>query len=377
MFAFSPLTWTYAVGAEVFALNNLFAALLLHLLLVYEQRGRDLKTALWGALASGLAMCNQHTIVLFELPIIAWVLWTRRQTLWARELLLLSTAFIIGLLPYVYLPLSGAWNPQPGSWGDTTTLKGLFDHVRRADYGTFRLFASDGQTEGLVTRLYLYAADLSMREVPFRLAFPVMALGVWCSLRSRLARMYGVLLVAIYAFYMVVFHSLSNLPLNEALLYGVHMRFWQQPNVIAFVWLGVGFQYVVDISSRLKSSLLPIAVQACCISLVGLQIAMWFGLCDQSQGYYIQEHARALLDPLPSGAVVFINFDLHWTSIRYMQRCEQYRPDVTVLQLSMMTYHWFATKHAHYPNLVFPGSRLVPYGSQASGMMPELSIDLT
>lgn len=378
LFAFSPLTWTYAVGAEVFSLNNLFASLLVFLLLVYEQRQRDLPSAVVGAFVCGLAMCNQHTIILFELPIVAWVFYTRRRSIWsARELFVVAGAFLAGLLPYVYMPLTSVWNPQPGSWGDVTTLAGFVHHIRRADYGTFRLFASNDETEGLWMRLYLYAIDLSTQEVPFQLAFPTITLGIWSSFRSRnsqpgrLARFgaafpFGAMLVVLFAFYMLVFHSLSNLPLNERLLYGVHMRFWQQPNIIAFVWLGLGLQYVQDLTTQTHSLVLSGLAQASCVALAALQIAMWYELMDQSPAFYIRDYARALLDPLPKDAVFFVSFDLHWTALRYLQRCEQYRPDVTVLQLSMMTYRWFATKHGNYPNLSFPGARLVPFGSQVS-----------
>jgi hypothetical protein len=376
LFAFSPLSWTYAVGAEVFAFNNLFASLLVFLLLVYEQRHRDLRSAGLGAFVCGLAMCNQHTIVLFEVPIIAWVLCTLRSSLWtARDFAALTSAFVAGLVPYAYMPLTSAWNPQPGSWGDVTTLAGFLHHIRRADYGTFRLFASNDETEGLWTRLYLYTVDLSTREIPLQLAFPMIALGVWSSIRSqnvhsgRTARVgavcpFGAMLVVLFTFYMLVFHSLSNLPLNERLLYGVHMRFWQQPNIIAFVWLGLGLQFVQGTVTGMGSSVLLKLSHAGCVALVALQIATWYELMDQSRAFYIRNYARALLDPLPADAVLFVSFDLHWTALRYLQRCEQYRPDVTVLQLSMMTYKWFASKHSNYPHLTFPGSRLVPFGSQ-------------
>lgn len=46
-------------------------------------------------------MCNQHTIVLLEIPIILWVLWTRRRTILGKELVLVTAAFLLGLLPYV------------------------------------------------------------------------------------------------------------------------------------------------------------------------------------------------------------------------------------------------------------------------------------
>lgn len=47
------------------------------------------------------------------------------------------------------------------------------------------------------------------------------------------------LLVAL-AVYVVVFHWLSNLPLDDLLLFGVHARFWMQPNIIVFVFCGSG-----------------------------------------------------------------------------------------------------------------------------------------
>ncbi len=43
-----------------------------------------------------------------------------------------------------------------------------------------------------------------------------------------------------YVFYMVVFHFLSNLPIEQALFFGVHIRFWMQPNAITAIFVGVG-----------------------------------------------------------------------------------------------------------------------------------------
>ncbi|KAG6954990.1 hypothetical protein JG688_00012094 [Phytophthora aleatoria] len=375
LFGFSPLIWTYAVGSEVFALNNAFAAVLVFLLLQYARR-RDIKSALAGAFTCGLAMCIQHTIVLFELPIIAWVLWSRRRSLWWKEFAQFTGAFVLGLTPYIYMPITAIWNPQPGSWGDVTTLSGLIHHIRRADYGTFRLYASNEANEDLWTRLYLYGVDLSVREIPFQLAVPVIGLGMLQTLRasSGMNRQLGWFMIAMYAFYMIVFHSLANLPISEGLIYGVQMRFWQQPNVVVFIWFGVGLGYVVNLvtdgvggTSRTISFVVSLMLQVACLALVGAQIWRWYELCDQSQAFYIRNYAQALLDPLPPNAVLFVNFDLQWTSLRYLQRCELRRPDVTILNLSMMTYKWFATKHGHYSDLYFPGSRLVPFGSVSDG----------
>ncbi|POM67008.1 Hypothetical protein PHPALM_17053 [Phytophthora palmivora] len=384
LFGFSPLIWTYAVGAEVFALNNAFAALLIFLLLQHV-RHQDFKSALTGAFVCGLAMCNQHTIVLFEVPIITWVLWTRRQTLWWKEFAHFTGAFAFGLMPYIYMPITAIWNPQPGSWGDVTTLTGLIHHIRRADYGTFRLYASNEANEGLWTRLYLYIVDLLDREIPYQLVFPVIALGLLQTLRTstEMNHHLGWFMVVMYIFYMVIFHSLANLPISEGLIYGVQMRFWQQPNVVVFTWFGIGLGYIVNLITEVVGcyekalqSVIATIVRIICLVLVGTQIWRWHKLCDQSQAFYIRNYAQALLDPLPPNAILFVNFDLQWTSLRYLQRCELRRPDVTVLNLSMMTYKWFATKHDHYPKLQFPGTRLVPFGSAGDGFSMAQLLDV-
>lgn len=143
VFAFSPLTWQYAVTAEVFPLNTLFASLLLYLVLEFAAT-RKKSVVLWGAFISGLALCNQHTIVLFEAPLILWMLFLlRRQIVAKRDVvfaLQIGACFLAGLLPYVYLPITGNVNPTLGSWGDLSSLSGFIHHFLRRDYGTFQLF---------------------------------------------------------------------------------------------------------------------------------------------------------------------------------------------------------------------------------------------
>jgi len=78
LFAFSPLIWLYAVGAEVFSINNFFSALLVWQT-VRVAVTRTHASVCVGALLSGLAACNQHTIVLFEAPLILFILISLRK----------------------------------------------------------------------------------------------------------------------------------------------------------------------------------------------------------------------------------------------------------------------------------------------------------
>jgi len=159
----------------------------------------------------------------------------------------------------------------------------------------------------------------------------------------------GVLLVITYLSYVVGFHSLANLPLNEGLLYGVHMRFWQQPNIIVFIWAGIGLIKLYSLLHSIteKATVANAFCTAISIGCVLWQCKTWYHLCDQSNGWwaaqyteivhyynqltnplcvrYIHNYAKSLLEPLPRNALLFVNYDLQWTSIRYLQICEGFR----------------------------------------------------
>ena len=49
-------------------------------------------------------------------------------------------------------------------------------------------------------------------------------------------------LAATLGFYLFAFHSLSNLPLGDPLLYGIHARFWMQPHIVVCVFAGCALE---------------------------------------------------------------------------------------------------------------------------------------
>ncbi|XP_034848746.1 transmembrane protein 260 isoform X4 [Mirounga leonina] len=181
VFSFSRLTWQWSIAAEVFSLNNLFVGLLMALTVHFEEAAtakERSKIAKIGAFCCGLSLCNQHTIVLYVLCIIPWILFRllKEKELSLGSLLKLSLYFSAGLLPYVYLPVSSYLNQARWTWGDQTTLLGFLTHLLRAEYGTFSLAKSE--TGSSMSKILLSQVT-SMRT---QLSLNIQALAVWANI---------------------------------------------------------------------------------------------------------------------------------------------------------------------------------------------------
>jgi 4-amino-4-deoxy-L-arabinose transferase-like glycosyltransferase len=132
--AFTGTLWEEATFSEMNSLHLLLVALLLHRALVWraERRPRDL---ILGALLGGLCVSN-HGLAITVVPIvILFVLVDARREIAARPVLLVTAgaAFVVGLLPYLYLPLRALVGPAE-VYGGFLTWNGFFAHVSGAQF---------------------------------------------------------------------------------------------------------------------------------------------------------------------------------------------------------------------------------------------------
>ena len=350
---------------------------------------------------------------------------------------------LLGLSPYAYLPLAAYFNPTPGGWGHVTSAAGLWHHLRRGDYGSLRLYSGGSGSEGTRERIARWFDDWAERQAPlpgtpslipalalagsFVLFFhPIVvatlgALTQWkrggsgpealpkkrgkkaappplpsCMTKEALftdayssndGHLIGPALVASLVVYLVVFHFLANMPLDNPLLFGIHARFWMQPNLLASIFVGVGIDAACYATSwvlalPLPKEALPTSAETSpsspantgprarargagglvlCASvgvfLVGAQLRRSFVPSDQSQNRVFEGYAAAILDPLPPESILLINYDQQWTSVRYRAVCEGGgQPNVTTLNLAMMTFEWWKHKRVLYPHVEWPGT---------------------
>ena len=263
----SPLMWQYNKEAEVFALHNLFVSAILFVLTVYVEvidsirnssgllsaagstsYESDWNIVVIGAFLCGLSLTNQHTSNLLIIPVATYVFYNSSILKRPKLLMSASIAFLMGLSPYVALPILAANRPHAGSWGDVTAMSGFIHHFLRRDYGTMRLFSGDdSESEGMMTRTASWAYDFISCQLCNPCLVVFLLVGFWAQFMNlsrnhncddrkekrhpnkKLKRTNptsnnetGRVMALALIFYIFVFHSLSNLPLSNPLLFGIH-----------------------------------------------------------------------------------------------------------------------------------------------------------
>jgi hypothetical protein len=169
---------------------------------------------------------------------------------------------------------------------------------------------------------------------------------------GRQAMVLRVLLVAL-AGYLLVFQSLSNMPLDDPLFREVHSRFAQQANLIVCVLAGTGFWWLFRL--RLGWSQTSVALAA--VGLVCVQAGSGYSAANQRDNRVIPDLARLTLDEMPPDALVVSRGDLFWNSLRYVQIGEGRRPDVRLLDMEMLEAPWFNEMvRARLDDVRLPGS---------------------
>uniref|UniRef100_A0A3B4AA57 Uncharacterized protein n=1 Tax=Periophthalmus magnuspinnatus TaxID=409849 RepID=A0A3B4AA57_9GOBI len=347
IFAVSRLTWQWSMVAEVFTLNNLCVGLLFFLSASFhcaDNGTQKIKIAHLGAFWCGFGLCNQHTLVLYIVIIIPWVmhrLYSEKE-LSLRRLVSLAVCFGAGFLPYIYIPVSSFLNTARWSWGDQTSLSGLLTHLLRAEYGTFSLVGLLGLYRHHALALFVFLLK--------------------CGTIS-------LLVISMLLVYSLFFAWRANLDIGRPLLLGVVERFWLQSDAAVCVLAGLGLNRTCSILERKLDcgALWKITGWLLTITLVGNKC---YGFncreCNLSTNSVVERFGRELLASVPKNTIILTRGDLPGNSLRYLHYCQDVRPDVRLVDQEMMTYKWYIAKLGHHLQGVhFPGHYWDPVDSEA------------
>ena len=115
-FGVGRIFWSQATVAEVYPMNALFVALVIFVLLVWRERQQD-RYLLLAAFLMGLSLTHHLTSgLLLPAGLVFVFLVDRRRLLDAGLLLKGAGLFLLGLLPYAYLPIRASMDYLPEGW---------------------------------------------------------------------------------------------------------------------------------------------------------------------------------------------------------------------------------------------------------------------
>ncbi len=327
---FGTTWWSQASGFEVYSLHALLTTVSL---LAFQRwvEGVGRRSNLVFSFALGLSFTN-HLSTVMLVPSLLWKSLSKarlkRNAL--REAGLLVPAFLLGLLPYLYLPLRASMQPRL-NWGAPDNLERFFEHVTGAQFHF--AVGLDSRVVRLQTSYFLNTlwSDLSFAGIG------VAALGLLALARRRPS------------------HALSTSILFltctlVAMLYDINdIGNYYLPAMIALaVWIGSGLAFL---AMRWRRG----AIAAGALLVLGNAVRH-YGAMNERENNLAEDLVWNVLHDLPAGAVVFSNHWDYWVSgSLYAQEVDGFRRDVVVLDPEgLRSEPYLLGLERHYPELMTP-----------------------
>jgi len=359
LFAFSPLVWTYATTAEVFALNHLLVILIL-LFTLSSQTSRATQVRLrsihWICFLLGLAASNHQISLFFSIPFVSYSIYINYRIIVnpRRFFFLCFICLLVGLSPYLYLPITSWFRPSGNHlqtfWGETGTWLGFWRHIFRTEYGILKLFADPVNTapsavpnfptnfSGTFETLGLYFSHIP--EELLYLGVPLVFLGLGMSLFETKARSFNRTLLFSFVLFVCLFHFLAKADYKDPIPRIMLSRFWMQPNLVLFAWCGYGFSVIQKKIEDFKIHKFWIYFMMG--FFLYFQIEVNFKSHDQSKNFVFEEYGKTVLDSFLPHSLALTQGDVPDNAILYLQKCKNYKTDELVLQQELLSYSiWY------------------------------------
>jgi len=339
-FGLGATLWSQAVVAEVYALNALLISLTFLSLLRWKDTRKDryLLLAIFGA---GLCVTNHMTSALIlpaGLIFVGIVEW--RKLLEWRFALKGVAVFLLGLTPYLYLPIRAAMD-APFEGNNPTSLDRFWYVVSGGNLtGTFFAFGP----ADLPGRLAFYWEHLMQNFNPFLLMVALTGAAVLISRDRAIAALTG------FLFFGWLIHALEN-NIPDVQLYFIPTY------LILCLWMAAGLggllEAAEDIAARLRGrwkTAIPIILSAAMLLLPLVGVRNTYATNDMSEKYAGQRTIEAVARMTAPNSTVLQHRGPLW----YMVLVERRRRDLTLVD------PFWHNKDVLYADLVWPGHYDLP-----------------
>jgi len=373
---FSYLFWFYSLVAEVFPFNDFFAALLLLVAVMVRERWVDgnhkgsRRLFLLMTFLCGLSLTNHQTILFIFPALLLFTVYPLVSVLRRPGYLFSAIGlFLLGLVPYIYLPIAASRNPYM-NFGDPSTPGRFLDVITRDYYGTTKLWRGPAATNRL--DLVLDFLKTLGKEV----YLPGMVLGVIGLFHAARKRL-GDFLPLITTFFLtaVIFPVMANVKLRGVFDTATIERFYLLPTLIFTFFIAFGISAVIhwlkDLLSRLKARE---DLRRGFLWVLILLIALPFLLPAWSTSAKVNlkydelgtAYIHNLVSSVEEGSVIFVQGDVPIQLMDYYKTAFEDQKDLIILSYSFLLNPWYIdTVHEWYPDLNLPNKEEIPEGTDA------------
>jgi hypothetical protein len=333
-FGLGTALWSQAVIAEVYTLNALFGSVTIVVLLLWREYRKD-RYLLLSAFLVGLCLTNHLTSGLLlpaSLLYVALVDW--RRLVDVRLVMGGAGLFVLGLVPYLYLPIRAAMDPPMEANNPT-------------DFGRFWYVVSGGNLTGsffsfgpseLPERMAFYWEHL-LDNMPFLVVIVALTGAVVMLLKDRAV---GIFLG--FLFFGWLFHAVEN-DIPDIDLYFIPTY------LILSLWAAAGLGMLLAEVEALvsgfpgvtKGTILGV-LSAMLLVLPLLGVSETSAKNDMSGAYRGRKEIEAVADNAAPNATILH----HRSSMWYMVLVERRRRDLTIVD------PFFHNKEVAYADIVWP-----------------------
>jgi hypothetical protein len=335
-FGLGAALWSQAVIAEVYTLNALLVAVTIVILLLWRRHQRD-RYLLLSAFLMGLCLTNHLTSgLLLPASILFVALVDRRKLVDVGLLLKGAGLFLIGLTPYLYLPIRAAMDP-PMDANNPDTF-GRFWYVVSGGDLTNSLFAF-GPSE-LPGRMLFYWEHL-LRNIPFLVVMVALTGAFVVLLKDRAV---GIFLG--FLFFGWLFYAVEN-DIPDVDLYFIPTY------LVLSLWAAAGFGALLGEAQSLAGNLSRVVRGGVIgfLSVVMLLLPLFgvgetYAKSDMSGVYRGQKEIQAVAENAAPNATVLH----HRSSMWYMVLVEKRRRDLTLVD------PFFHNTNVSWADIVWPAN---------------------
>src|SRR5215210_6222841 len=333
-FGLGVALWSQAVIAEVYTLNALLVAVTIIVLLLWREYRKD-RYLLLSAFLVGLCLTNHLTSGLLlpaGLLLVALVDWRKLVDL--RLVLESAGLFLLGLAPYLYLPIRAAMAP-PMDANNPTDFERFWYVLSGGDLtGSFFSF---GPSE-LPGRMIFYWQHL-LDNAHFLVVMVALTGAVVMLLKDRAV---GIFLG--FLFFGWLFHAALN-DIPDIALYFIPTY------LVVSLWAAVGFgTLLAEIGTlisgfpRVPKAAILVMLSAMVLFLPLLGVRQSYAKVDMSDVYRGQKEIEAVADNAAPNATILH----HRSSMWYMVLVERRRRDLTIVD------PFFHNTEVSYADIVWP-----------------------